>query len=105
MNHHILPKFGNVLITDITFDDVEDFVDGLSSGNKRKNNIIVPMRSVFKYASKKGLIDKNIMLDVDNLKPEDPDIRPLTCDDVKDFLEHVHPHYKHFFKVFNFLIT
>ena len=93
MNHHILPKFGNVLITDITFDDVEDFVDGLSCGNKRKNNIIVPMRSVFKYASKKGLIDKNIMLDVDNLKPEDPDIRPLTCDDVKDFLEHVHPHY------------
>ena len=58
MNHHILPKFGNTPIKDITFDDVENFVDDLTCGNKRKNNILVPMRSVFRYASKKDFIDK-----------------------------------------------
>jgi len=99
MNHHLLPKFGNIPIKDITFDDVEDFVDGLSCGNKRKNNILVPMRSVFEYASKRSFVDRNIMPYVDNLKSEDPDIRPLTIDEVMDFLENVHPHYKPFFEV------
>ena len=99
MNHHLLPKFGNIPIKDITFDDVEDFVDGLSCGNKRKNNILVPMRSVFEYASKRGIVDTNIMLYVDNLKPEDPNIRPLTIGEVMDFLEYVPPHYKPFFEV------
>ena len=99
LNYHLLPKFGNIPIKDITFDDVEDFVDGLSCGNKRKNNILVPMRSVFEYASKRGIVDTNIMLYVDNLKPEDPNIRPLTIGEVMDFLEYVPPHYKPFFEV------
>ena len=42
---------------------------------------------------KGGLVEKNIMLDVERLKPEDTDIRPLTIDEVKDFLERVHPYY------------
>ena len=57
------------------------------------------MRDVFKYASKGGLVDKNIMLDVERLKPEDPDIRPLTTGEIKIFLENVHPHYRPFFIV------
>ena len=47
MNHHLLPKFGNIPIKDITFDNVEDFVDGLSCGNKRKNNKRIHGSSIF----------------------------------------------------------
>jgi integrase len=99
MNGHILPRFGNVPIRDITCYDVEEFVDSLTCGNKRKNNILVPMRDVFKHAAKGGLVEKNIMFDVERLKPEDPDIRPLTFEEVEFFLDDVHPHYRYFFVV------
>lgn len=39
------------------------------------------------------------MLDVENLKPEETDIRPLDITQVRDILEQVHPHYRHFFEV------
>ena len=96
MNKHVLPHFGNTPMKDITCYDVEDFIDELDCGNKRKNNVLVPIRSVFKYASKGGIIDKNIMLDVENLKPEGTKIKPLTINEVKEVVEHVLPHFKCF---------
>jgi len=102
MNGHILPRFGNTPIASMTCYQVEDFIDGLSCGNQRKNGIMVPIRDVFKYATKGGkggIVERNIMRDVDNLKPEESDIRPLNIDEVKAVLEHVDSHYKDFFAV------
>ncbi len=48
MNHYILPRFGNMPIGDINYLDIRKFVSELPSSAKRKNNILVPMRSVFK---------------------------------------------------------
>ena len=70
MNLHILPNFGNRPICEITASDVEDFVRTLTCSPKRINNILVPVRSLFKLAKKKGYVSENIMLDVDNLKEE-----------------------------------
>jgi integrase len=99
MNLHILPNFGNRPICKITASDVEDFVRTLTCSPKRINNILVPLRSLFKLAKKKGYVSENIMLDVDNLKIDQPDIYPLSIDQVKTFLENIVPHFKPFFTV------
>jgi len=99
MNHYVLPKFGNVPITDIGYLDVEEFVCGLNCSNKRINNILVPMRSLLKFALKAGLIDKNPMDLVENLKVSKPDIFPLSMEEVKRFLGCVLQLYRNFFEV------
>ncbi len=99
MNYHILPRFGNDPIADITYLDVEEFTSELDCSHKRINNILVPMRSVMKFALKAGLIDKNPMDLVSNLKVDKPDIYPLSMDEVNLFLDAVLPYYKDFFTV------
>ena len=99
MNHYILPRFGNVPITDIDFLDVEEFRSKLKCSNKRKNNVFVPMRSLMRFALKAGLIDKNPMDLIDNLTVSKPDIHPLSIDEVHRFLDVVKPQYKNFFIV------
>jgi len=97
MNLHVLPKFGNKPIREISYLDVEEFKAGLNRSAKRINNILVPMRSVFNMASKDGVVGENIMLKVDNLRSDPPMIDPLTPDEVKKVLETCHPHYREFF--------
>ncbi len=102
MNCHVLPKFGNIPINDITADDVDDFALSLKCGNTRTNNILAPMRSLFKMAKKKKIIRENIMKDVDNLTREYTEVFPLSPSEVRSFLDHTPPHYKPFFTVLFF---
>jgi integrase len=102
MNLHVLPRFGNTPISDITAGDVEDFALSLECGNTRTNNILVPMRSLFKMAKKREIVRNNIMEDVDNLTREDTDISPLSPSEVCLFLDHTPSHYKPFFTVLFF---
>ena len=53
MNTYILPYFGNMVISEITVADVEDFIATLKCSPKRINNILIPLRSLFKMAKKK----------------------------------------------------
>ncbi|HQH83846.1 MAG TPA: N-terminal phage integrase SAM-like domain-containing protein, partial [Syntrophorhabdus sp.] len=48
MNRYILPRFGNVPIGEIGYLEIRKFVSELACSHKRKNNVLVPMRSVFK---------------------------------------------------------
>jgi len=99
MNHYVLPKFGNVPITEIGYIEVEEFITGLSCSAKRKNNVLVPMRSIFRFAHKAGLIDKNPMELVDNIRVPKPDIHPLSMEEITRFLDCVSWRYKNFFVV------
>lgn len=99
MNYHILPHFGDTPIHEIGYLDVEVFISELKCTNKRINNILVPMRSLMKFALKAGLIDKNPLDLIENLKVSKPDIDPLSMDEVNRFLEVVEPFYRPFFTV------
>ncbi|MBV5342686.1 tyrosine-type recombinase/integrase family protein, partial [bacterium] len=99
MNTYILPEFGNAPISKITFLDIEVFMAKLTCSAKRINNVLVPMRGVMHFALRAGMIDKNPMDLVVNLKTDKPDIYPLSMDEVNLFLEAVHPFYRDFFIV------
>ena len=97
MNSYILDRFGNRPIAEITFLDIEAFITELGCSNKRINNLLVPMRSVFKTAFRAGYIDRDPMALVKNLKTPKPDIQPLSMEEVRLFLEKVTPKYRDFF--------
>ena len=99
MNRYILPAFGNTPIREITYLDIRKFISELTCSNKRKNNILVPMRSVFKMVYLADIIDKNPMDKIKTVKVKKPDIHPLSMEEVRLFLEKVSPRYRNFFTV------
>ena len=99
MNYYVLPRFGNMPISEISYLDVEKFISDLNCTAKRVNNILVPMRSVFKFARTQRYIKENPMDEVKNLKVNKPDIFPLAMEEVKRFFDQVNPSYKDFFVV------
>lgn len=99
MNAFILKKFGNTPISRINYLDVEEFVSELEYSNKRINNILIPMRGVFKLAYRSGFLENNIMLMVENREIEKASINPLSIDEVKKFQDCVDPFYHPVFEV------
>jgi len=99
MNRYVLPAFGNRPIGQINYLEIKKFVSTLTCSHKRKNNVLVPMRSVFKMAFLSEIIDKNPMDRIRNLKIEKPDIHPLSMEEVRKVLESVSSRYRNFFVV------
>ena len=94
MNAHVLPAFKDFPINAIKYLDVEKFISALSCGGKRINNILVPMRSIFSMAYKNGYVLDNVMLKVQNRSLEQPDIFPLTYEELMLVLDAVEPFYR-----------
>ena len=99
MNRYILPRFGNDPMSEIGYLEIRKFVSELACSHKRKNNVLVPMRSVLKMAFLNGDIDQNPMDRIKNVKVTKPDIYPLSMEEVKLVLEHVSPRFRNFFIV------
>ena len=99
MNRYVLPEFGDRPIALINYLEIKKFVSNLTCSHKRKNNVLVPMRSVFKHAFLSEIIDKNPMDRIRNLKIEKPDIHPLSMEEVRKVLESVSFRYRNFFIV------
>lgn len=87
MNTHILPKFGNKAVDNITALDIETFISRLQCGSKTKLNILTPFRLVMKFAKKHGFIQINPFVDVDPIKKtKSRQKRPLTLDEIDRFI-------------------
>ena len=99
MNKYILPKFGNTPIGGITYLDIRTFISELTCSNKRKNNVLVPMRSVLKMAYLSDMVDRNPRDKIRNLKVSKPDIHPLSMEEVRLFLDKVCVRFRDFFTV------
>ncbi len=97
MNAHVLPKFGNHLISSITSLAIERFISQLKCSGKRKINILTPFRDVMKFAKKHKFISDNPMDDVDSIKKESSNVHPLNLDEIKTFLDAVPVYYKPLF--------
>ncbi len=100
MNCHVLPHFGNWYIDEIRPVDVEEFMATRTCGAKRINNILCPLRSLFRMAKKNDYVERNIMLDVENLSVDRPHISPLSMKEAASFLDAIEDTiYRNFFVV------
>jgi len=103
MNSHVLPAFGNQQIDAITGLDIELFISNLTCGSKTKQNILTPFRLVMKFAKKHKIIQINPFVDVDPIKKtKSTQKRPLTIDEIHQFVHSVDEFWRPLFIVLFF---
>lgn len=84
--HHLIPAFGQLKLTELTAMHVEDWLDTINVSNKRINNILSPLRLVFKDAFFDQVIDKNPLERVRFLSVEQREPMPFTLSEIDRIL-------------------
>lgn len=76
--HHLIPAFGQFKLTELTTAHVEDWLASLDVSNKRINNILSPLRLIFKDAYHDQLITRNPLDRLRFLPVEQREPNPFT---------------------------
>lgn len=84
--YHLAPKFGALRMADLRTSDVEDWLSALSVCGKSKNNILIPLRSLFGKAFRDELIERDPLARIENQphRAKEPD--PLSTDEINAVL-------------------
>ena len=86
VRYHLIPRFGELRLSELQTSDVENWLGTLDVCGKTKNNLLIPLRDVYKTAYKDELIDRDPMMRVEWLKhrPKAPD--PLSRTEIEAVL-------------------
>lgn len=84
---HLKPTFGNIRLIDLTSAKIKSWIGGLTISNKRINNVLIPLRNIFKDAFDDGLIDRNPVLRVRSLKVQFEEPQPLSPNEIEAILK------------------
>ena len=96
--YHLIPAFGDLKLTELCAAHVEDWIEGLDISNKRVNNILTPLRSVFKEAFYDQLISKNPLDRIRFLPIEYREPKPLTPAQINLVLGHMNGQSRNLFQ-------
>ena len=98
MNKHVLPAFGNHKIDAISSLEIETFISNIPRSSRTKQIILTPFRLVMKFAQKHKIIQGNPFVDVDPIKKtETKQKRPLTIDEIHQFVHTVNEFWRPLF--------
>lgn len=87
IHHHLIPAFGHYRVTELTAGEVEEWCYSLNCSAKRINNILIPLRQVFKDTFYNGLIDRDPMLRVKSFKVSYPEPNPFSSKEIELILD------------------
>lgn len=96
--HHLIPNFGKLKLTELTAAHIEDWLDSLDISNKRINDVLSPLRLVFKDAFFDQLISKNPLDRVRFLPVEQREPKPLTPAEISLVLDQLHGQSRNLFQ-------
>jgi site-specific recombinase XerD len=86
--NYLNPYFGEMVLSRILEADVERFVSTLGHlSPKRINNIMVPLKTLFKTAHRRKEIKENPCQFIKKLKEPKLEIFPLSFDELKDYFD------------------
>lgn len=91
INFYLKPNFGHIRLADLTSPDVKNWIASLDISEKRINNVLIPLRTIFSDAYSDELIDKNPMLRVKNLPVKTDEPNPLTPAEAEAILKELPP--------------
>lgn len=95
---HAVPRLGRIPLCRIHHGDVESLLDGLVEySGKRRNNIMVPVRALFRDAVRRGDLRESPCAHVRRCREDRAEIDPMSFGEVGLFLEHVDPWYRPYF--------
>ena len=98
---YLIPTFGKKRLGKVTEADIENLIKDLNDrlSNKRINNILVPLKTLFKTAYRRKIITVNPIDGIGMLRTEKTEIKPLSMEEVRLFLENVDSNFKDYFEV------
>jgi integrase len=88
VTHHLIPQFGEKLLTELSTGDIREWRDGLTVSNKMANNVLIPLRGILADAHADGLIERNPMDRIKNLTHRTREPEPFTPDEVTAILKY-----------------
>jgi len=83
---HLIPNFGHHRLTELKPTHIEEWMDSLQISNKRINNILSPLRQVFKDALIDEYIDKDPMQRIRFLSVEQREPKPFSKREIEIIL-------------------
>lgn len=86
IRHHLIPKFGHLPLAAFTATMVREWLAELPCGNKRKNNVLIPLRQLFEEMYLDEILDKNPMDRVRNLPASAREPEPFTASETAKIL-------------------
>lgn len=84
--YHLIPTFSDLTISELTALKVKEWLADLPCSNKRKNNLLIPLRQFYDEMFHDEIIDKNPLTRVKNLPLETREPQPFTPDEVARIL-------------------
>ena len=84
--YHLIPAFGDLTLTELTLDHIEDWIDSLEVSNKRINNILSPLKQVYSDAFCDGIIEKNPLQRLRLLPITQREPRPFSLNEIQRIL-------------------
>lgn len=87
VQNQLIPDFGNLTLSDVTPAIIREWRTKQNCSNKRINNILSPLRQVFKQAYFDELIDSNPFERISNLKVETREANPFTINEINLILK------------------
>ncbi len=99
LKNYLLPAFGKMEVSDITEENVARFQAEVAKkvSAVRANNIMGLLRYIMKVCLRRKLITENPTIGVRALTEKQPDIDPLTKDELDLALSKIVPHYQSLF--------
>ena len=89
VRNHLIPEFGDYKLAEVTTALIKEWVGELECGPKRVNNLLIPLRGMFADAFGDGIIERDPMARIKNLKRTrvyKPD--PFSPNEIRAILEH-----------------
>lgn len=85
--YHLIPVLGELAISELTAIKVKEFLAELPCSNKRKSNILVPLRQMYDEMYHDEIIDKNPLYRVKNLPISTREPEPFNSDEMAKILQ------------------
>lgn len=99
VRNHLVPSLGALRLTEATTGLIKDWMGTLDCGPKRTNNMLIPLRGVFADAYADGLIERDPMARIRNLRrTRAPEPDPFSPSEIMAILEHCDGQVRHYWQ-------
>lgn len=86
IGYHLKPRFGDLPVAELKKSDIKAWLAGLSISNKRKNNVLIPLRGALADALDDDLIGKSPVAALPNLEVRQDEPDPFSPEEVARLL-------------------
>lgn len=84
--YYLIPVFGELAIADLKAIRIKEWLSDLPISNKRKNNVLIPLRQMYKELFLDEIIDKNPLDRITNLSVQVREPEPFNAGEIEKIL-------------------